>query len=106
MRRLLFRTGLTALTAGCAVGPDYHPAPPATEAGWSGSQAPGVSDRPADTATWWKSFHDAELDSLVSRAVAANLDLRAAEARLRFDNLHIHRGRQLHADGFAFVKLD
>ena len=86
MRRLTFRTGLTALAAlaaGCAVGPDYHPVPPATAGAWSGTHASGVSDRPADTATWWKSFHDAELDSLISRAVAANLDLRVAEARLQ-----------------------
>jgi NodT family efflux transporter outer membrane factor (OMF) lipoprotein len=31
---------------------------------------------------WWKGFQDPELDSLVDRAVAANLDLRLAAARV------------------------
>jgi len=73
----------TVLAGGCAVGPDYH-APPATApTAWSGSQSAGITSNPADTATWWKSFGDAELDSLIGRAVKSNPDLSAAEARLR-----------------------
>ena len=34
-------------------------------------------------AVWWKSFNDAELDSLVERALRSNPDLRIAEARVR-----------------------
>jgi NodT family efflux transporter outer membrane factor (OMF) lipoprotein len=34
------------------------------------------------TEEWWRTFADPELDSLVTRAVAANLDLRLATARL------------------------
>jgi NodT family efflux transporter outer membrane factor (OMF) lipoprotein len=32
---------------------------------------------------WWKTFRDPELNSLIERAMKANLDLRVAEARLR-----------------------
>jgi NodT family efflux transporter outer membrane factor (OMF) lipoprotein len=32
---------------------------------------------------WWKNFNDAELNALVDRAVAANLDLKQADARVR-----------------------
>ncbi len=34
-------------------------------------------------AAWWKVFEDPVLDDLVGRAVAGNLDLKQAEARLR-----------------------
>jgi len=34
-------------------------------------------------ASWWKSFKDPELDSLIGRAAKANYDLRIAEARVR-----------------------
>ena len=43
----------------------------------------GLTNSAAAGSTWWKSFDDAELDSLVQRAAQSNLDLRVAEARLR-----------------------
>ena len=69
--------------AGCTVGPDYHR--PVTESPkqWSDTMGAGETDHSASIATWWKGFADQELDSLVSRAVASNLDLRIAEARIR-----------------------
>jgi multidrug efflux system outer membrane protein len=45
------------------------------------SQAAGASADPA-VEQWWKSFHDPELDSLIERAVRANLDLKIAASRL------------------------
>jgi len=45
------------------------------------SQAAGASADPA-VEQWWRSFHDAELDSLIGRAVRANLDLKIAASRL------------------------
>ena len=45
------------------------------------SQAAGASADPA-VEQWWRSFHDAELDSLIERAVRANLDLKMAASRL------------------------
>ena len=35
------------------------------------------------TAAWWRNFRDPQLNSLIERATRGNLDLRAAEARLR-----------------------
>ncbi|HEY1495013.1 MAG TPA: efflux transporter outer membrane subunit [Candidatus Solibacter sp.] len=45
------------------------------------SQAAGANAEPA-VEQWWSSFHDAELNSLIERALRANLDLKAAESRL------------------------
>jgi multidrug efflux system outer membrane protein len=71
-----------ATVTGCVVGPDYHPtaanAPPA----WV-SPADGLTDRAVTPSSWWASFNDVELDSLIQRAARSNLDLRVAEARLR-----------------------
>ena len=38
---------------------------------------------PAILAEWWKTLEDPELNSLIDRAIAANLDLRTAQAQLR-----------------------
>lgn len=74
-----------ALVAGCAaVGPD-HRAPDAGELGipaaWQGT-GPGAPGR-ADLASWWRSLGDATLDDLVRTALAANADVKVAQARLR-----------------------
>jgi multidrug efflux system outer membrane protein len=45
------------------------------------SQAAGASADPA-VEQWWSSFHDPELDSLIERAVRANLNLKIAASRL------------------------
>jgi NodT family efflux transporter outer membrane factor (OMF) lipoprotein len=67
------------MLAGCAVGPEYaRPKVGGTEAQWL---AP-VSAEAVD-AEWWKALGDAELDALVAAALAHNLDLRMAEARLQ-----------------------
>ena len=92
-----FRSFLLALTAtvlaSCAVGPNYHTPdehPPADFVAVHGqssmtskptSQAPQAPD--VDFATWWRSLNDPELDSLVSRAVAANPDAQIALDRLQ-----------------------
>src|SRR5260370_8718937 len=48
---------------------------------WAATSIRGVStERPA--AEWWNSFHDEELTRLIHRAVANNLDLRLAAARV------------------------
>jgi NodT family efflux transporter outer membrane factor (OMF) lipoprotein len=75
-----------ALLAGCAaVGPDHQtPAIALDErfinAGASGvnTQAPGE-----DIARFWRGFNDAQLDALIARALAANTDIRLAQARLQ-----------------------
>lgn len=71
---------LSALT-GCTVGPNYKRpavAVPASFAAESSTTQPSV-----DLARWWTTFNDPALDALIDRAVASNLDLRLATARLR-----------------------
>ena len=71
----------TLALASCAVGPNYK-AP---------TTAPGVVQNAQSTlyvtqspeALWWQEFGDTELDDLVGRALAANLDLRSAYDRVR-----------------------
>jgi multidrug efflux system outer membrane protein len=68
------------LTA-CAVGPNYQAPRTASAAVQNAQSAEFVSNSPE--ALWWQEFGDAELDHLVSRALAANLDLRSAYDRVR-----------------------
>jgi len=70
--------------AGCTVGPDYHaPVVKAVPSQWA-EPVPAAAAAPADSlASWWKNFNDPELDSLVTRALQENLDLRIAAARVR-----------------------
>jgi len=46
-------------------------------------QASQTTPQPVTLVHWWRSFHDPILDSLVELALASNLDLRTAEARVR-----------------------
>jgi outer membrane protein, multidrug efflux system len=79
----LLAVGASLLLTGCAIGPNYlRPEVPAP-AKWAASESrgtnPGVS---LEVDQWWQSFQDAELDSLIHRAVAANYDLAGATARV------------------------
>ncbi|MBU6401866.1 MAG: efflux transporter outer membrane subunit [Verrucomicrobia bacterium] len=73
---------LALAVTGCVVGPNYHRPALSSPAHWSEPLAGGESNAPADLDAWWKSFHDPELDSLIARATASNLDLRSARARV------------------------
>ncbi len=68
---------------GCKVGPDYTTPETRVPKQWSEPLTGGETSRDASLAEWWKALHDPELDSLVARALNANLDLRIAQARLR-----------------------
>ena len=74
---------LAILAAGCMVGPDYHRPPVNTPAKWGEPLNGGETNAPAVSTAWWKNFNDAELDSLIGRAVQSNLDLQIAQARVR-----------------------
>ena len=92
MKRPLQPFGLVLLLAlaGCAAGPDYH-APPAPALGVPAAYhmrearhaAVGQPLSDAELASWWRQFNDPLLDAAVERAIAANLDITQAEARLR-----------------------
>ena len=88
------------LTAGClTVGPDYQKPQVYTPAAWVGTGAWAVAtgtapttnpaaqpsvplSRPVTVTNWWSTFKDPILDSLVTRAVQTNLDLKQAESRV------------------------
>lgn len=83
---------LTLLIAGgCAVGPDYRPRPVQAPADWQASheaQGSALADSPASDdaaalARWWHWFEDDSLTTLIDIALAQNLDVRAALARVR-----------------------
>jgi len=82
-RKIALITVAASLTAGCVVGPNYNKPAVSTPPKWSEPLAEGATSGPAVQAQWWKTFKDPELDSLIARAVAANLDLKVAEARVR-----------------------
>ncbi len=65
---------------GCSVGPDYRPPKTAAPAQWA---TDGVNTNAAEVAQWWQSFNDPVLDSLITRAVQTNHDLRIAIARVK-----------------------
>jgi NodT family efflux transporter outer membrane factor (OMF) lipoprotein len=78
---------LLALLAGCTVGPDYKGPPAAAP---RAAQAPAfvrAGDAPVaaapPVARWWETLNDPTLDALEGRALAANPDLAAAQAKLR-----------------------
>jgi len=80
--RALAWTLLSAvLLSACSVGPDYVRPEPPLPAEWDAS-APGVGGGPADLGAWWQTLGDSELDSLITRALAGNLDLHQAVARV------------------------
>ena len=82
----LTRAGACLWLSGCMGGPDYTPPGPAmpasyAEPGGAAAAAPEAGDDAE--LTWWRRFDDAELASLVERAVAANNNVEIAEARVR-----------------------
>jgi len=70
------------LAAGCTVGPNYQapevPVEGAYELGGAGSVAGVAAD-----AAWWGMLKDRQLDGLIAGAVANNLDVQQAGARIR-----------------------
>ncbi|HEY0887727.1 MAG TPA: efflux transporter outer membrane subunit [Ramlibacter sp.] len=69
------------LTACAAVGPDYRE-PPSVDIGNGWTVQPQGESGPADLAHWWSTLGDPTLDRLVTTALAQNLDLRQAAARV------------------------
>lgn len=73
--------GIILLAGGCAVGPDYRPPKTSTPAAYT--HADGTFPAEPIAVEWWGQFQDATLTRLVQTALATNLDLRAATARVR-----------------------
>ncbi|MDO6386763.1 efflux transporter outer membrane subunit [Uliginosibacterium sp. 31-12] len=75
---------VAGLSAGCAVGPDYVRPDTPLPGRFQGQAA--VDQRPAkasaELATWWAGFGDPQLTHFVTLALAQNLDLAQASARV------------------------
>ena len=74
-----------ALLAGCATAPTYvrpQVSSPATFMGGPAVDAKAAQAAKVELVDWWKSFNDPLLASLVERALAQNLDLQQASARV------------------------
>jgi len=79
--------GLSALLAGCAVGPDFRaPELPAAGAQFARAEPSAVpqlaSPETGSDAAFWRQFQDEQLTQLVEQALRANQELRGALARL------------------------
>ncbi|MDF1754641.1 MAG: efflux transporter outer membrane subunit [Verrucomicrobiales bacterium] len=77
-------TTIALLLGGCTVGPDYGKPDMScfTPATWRANTGQQV-EQPADLAVWWKKLNDPTLNSLITRSVECNLDVKSAEARIR-----------------------
>jgi multidrug efflux system outer membrane protein len=85
---ILLFGALSLSVASCAVGPNYHApktlAPPEFVAAPAPDAGKSITTQaPVDLASWWRSFNDPELDSLIDRAIQANPDLEIALTRLQ-----------------------
>ncbi|WP_458763917.1 efflux transporter outer membrane subunit [Cupriavidus basilensis] len=103
---------ILALLGGCAVGPDFvrpEPSVPAsyTHDGDTARTAPGdgVSQSFLEGATlpadWWRMFGSAALDGAMTRALAGNPTLQAAQANLRQSEAAMRAGA-----GVFYPQLD
>lgn len=83
MKPILLAAASLLTLAGCAAGPNYTPPVPPVSASapFKGAGGPQLSAAEPD-GTWWRLYRDPVLDGLITDALAANTDIRAAVARL------------------------
>lgn len=79
---------VTAMLAGCTVGPAYRGAPatatindPKAQGAFVSAQGPAFSPDPAP-GEWWRLYDDPQLSAMIRRAMSANTDLRVALGNL------------------------
>jgi NodT family efflux transporter outer membrane factor (OMF) lipoprotein len=74
-----------ATLGGCMMGPDYRKTEPNVPERWQAEATQTATiKRVSEVALdeWWKSFDDASLDNLMQLALAENLDVKIAAARI------------------------
>jgi outer membrane protein TolC len=75
-----FAAAMTMALVGCSVFPNYERPNLDIPAAWQGDEAQSSAWPSSD---WWRGFGSPQLDSLVVQALAGNLDLAVAVARVR-----------------------
>ena len=90
---------LVLLLAGCEVGRDYH-APSVSTPDQYAVSAPAVLVAASDIGSWWRYFHDPELDSLIERGLSANMDVQLAASRIQQARYH---EKEVRAQAFPTV---
>ncbi|ARN83610.1 transporter [Methylocystis bryophila] len=74
--------GLTILTVGCAVGPDFVPPEVPVNEDWLEHRDRRVSEHSGPHLYWWKVFKDPTLDRLIEIASEQNLPLQVSGLRI------------------------
>ncbi len=96
MQRPGFRLLATAtvMLAGCSVGPDYFPPDPPLPATFAAARHE-ASWQPR-VVQWWGTLNDPQLNGLIERAIACNLDIEIALTRVqkaRMQEVVVRQGR-------------
>jgi NodT family efflux transporter outer membrane factor (OMF) lipoprotein len=83
-RAWVFSSLYVGLLCGCAAVriPEYKHPEAQSKANWSRPAGNTLSAAEAISPQWWSQFGDPNLDSLVSRAIAGNVDLKILAARI------------------------
>jgi outer membrane protein TolC len=86
--------------AGCEVGRNYR-VPSVSTPEQFAELSPTTSQVAAgDIGSWWRDFHDPELDALIERGLSANMDMQLAASRIRQARYH---EREVRAQAFPSV---
>jgi len=100
----VFSSLCVGLLFGCAdvhVAEYQRPEAPAKST-WSGPPASTVSGTEAISPQWWAQFGDTELDALVAKAIAGNIDLKILAARIAVAKAQI---AEAHAGALPSVNI-
>jgi NodT family efflux transporter outer membrane factor (OMF) lipoprotein len=83
MRPIAPTLALLGLLAGCTVGPNYAGAPKSAGQAPAFARVDDAASATAPVARWWEALGDPVLNDLVTRTLAANPNVAAAQAHLR-----------------------
>jgi NodT family efflux transporter outer membrane factor (OMF) lipoprotein len=73
--------------------PEYHRPETPVKGAWSGQPGTQVSAAATIRPDWWREFRDPYLDTLVTRAIGGNFDVKILAARIRVANAQIGEAR-------------
>ncbi|MFT3999317.1 MAG: efflux transporter outer membrane subunit [Rhizobium sp.] len=82
MSSIALAVGLASALTSCVVGPDYRTPDLAMPSHWAGKTGSKPSKAP-QLSQWWKQLKDPTLDALIEEAIAGNLDVATAKAKIR-----------------------